>query len=381
MRENRRLAEQLAEYAGILSNEQLHGEFDFGDIVGEIAGAARGARAGRAGGADVVDRAAARRDRHRQGAGRARDPRQQRRARREPFVRVNCAALRPACSRPSCSATRRARSPARWRGGCGRFELADGGTLFLDEIGDLPLDVQVKLLRVLQEREFERVGGSETIKVDVRVVVGDAPRPREADRATGRSARTSTTGSTSFPIALPPLRERARRHRRCWPSTSSQKFARRRGKPRARPRRRRAGRAARLRLAGQRARARERHRARADPGARRRDHRGRPRLHAPAAPAARGPRAAPPVGDRRRRAPPTAAGRLAERLHEQERTAIVAAIDKRAGQHRPRRARARHQPLDALLPAAQARARAPAADEGRAAQSAWRRSSGTACRA
>src|SRR5262249_415433 len=52
----------------------------------------------------------------------------------------------------------------------GRFELADGGTLFLDEVGDLPMEVQIKLLRTLQEREFERVGGAETIKVDVRLV-------------------------------------------------------------------------------------------------------------------------------------------------------------------------------------------------------------------
>ncbi len=52
----------------------------------------------------------------------------------------------------------------------GRFELADGGTLFLDEVGDLPMEVQIKLLRALQEREFERVGGTETIKVDVRVI-------------------------------------------------------------------------------------------------------------------------------------------------------------------------------------------------------------------
>src|SRR5439155_5267698 len=52
----------------------------------------------------------------------------------------------------------------------GRFELADGGSLFLDEVGDLPMDVQIKLLRVLQEREFERVGGSETLRVDVRVI-------------------------------------------------------------------------------------------------------------------------------------------------------------------------------------------------------------------
>ena len=87
-----------------------------------------------------------------------------------PFVRVNCAALAPSAARvASCSATRRARSPARSRARLGRFELADGGTLFLDEVGDLPPDVQVKLLRVLQEREFERVGGAETVKVDVRV--------------------------------------------------------------------------------------------------------------------------------------------------------------------------------------------------------------------
>src|SRR5437588_12866489 len=52
----------------------------------------------------------------------------------------------------------------------GRFELANGGTIFLDEIGEVPMDVQVKLLRVLQEREFERVGGTNPIKVDVRVI-------------------------------------------------------------------------------------------------------------------------------------------------------------------------------------------------------------------
>ena len=76
----------------------------------------------------------------------------------------------------------------------GRFELADGGTLFLDEVGDLPLDVQVKLLRVLQEREFERVGGSETIKVDVRVVSATHRDLEKHDRRRRRSARTSTTG-------------------------------------------------------------------------------------------------------------------------------------------------------------------------------------------
>jgi PAS domain S-box-containing protein len=89
----------------------------------------------------------------------------------------------------------------------GRFELADGGTLFLDELGDLPVDLQAKLLRVLQEGEFERVGGTQTLKVNVRVIA-----------ATNRDlARLSQSGEfradlyyrlNVFPVHLPPLRER-----------------------------------------------------------------------------------------------------------------------------------------------------------------------------
>ncbi|MFI5077661.1 MAG: sigma 54-interacting transcriptional regulator, partial [Vicinamibacteria bacterium] len=85
--------------------------------------------------------------------------------------------------------------------------LADGGTLFLDEVGDLPLDVLVKLLRVLQEREFERVGGSETIKVDVRVVSA-THRDLEKQIADGTFREDLYYRLNVFPIVLPPLRDR-----------------------------------------------------------------------------------------------------------------------------------------------------------------------------
>ena len=89
----------------------------------------------------------------------------------------------------------------------GRFELADQGTLFLDEVGELPLDLQAKLLRVLQEGEFERVGGMHTLKVDVRIIAA-------TNRDLAKSAREGTFRPdlfyrlNVFPIALPPLRAR-----------------------------------------------------------------------------------------------------------------------------------------------------------------------------
>ena len=116
------------------------------------------------------------------------------RAGTSPSSRWTARRCRRRCWRASCSATRRAPSPGALYTRAGRFEMADGGTLFLDEIGDISPTVQVKLLRFLEEREFERVGGNQTFKVDVRIVAATHRDLDEEARRRGPSARTSTTG-------------------------------------------------------------------------------------------------------------------------------------------------------------------------------------------
>src|SRR2546428_3172970 len=86
------------------------------------------------------------------------------------FVSVNCAAMAPSLIASELFGHEKGAFTGATQRRFGRFELADGGTIFLDEVGELPPDTQVALLRVLQEREFERVGGTESIKVNVRVI-------------------------------------------------------------------------------------------------------------------------------------------------------------------------------------------------------------------
>ncbi|HET6610625.1 MAG TPA: sigma-54 dependent transcriptional regulator [Kofleriaceae bacterium] len=204
-RENRRLVDRLKEYTGYLTHE-IHGAFDFGAIVGKSPALAEVL--------SKVEQVAPTNStvllRGETGTGKElvahaihiNSPRED-----KPFVRVNCAALAPGVLESELFGHEKGAFTGAISRRPGRFELADGGTLFLDEVGDLPMEVQIKLLRALQERELERVGGTETIHVDVRVISA-TNRDLEAMIADQTFREDLYYRLNVFPVHLPPLRER-----------------------------------------------------------------------------------------------------------------------------------------------------------------------------
>ncbi len=206
VRENKKLVSQLEQYTGYL-NREIHGAFDFGNIIGQspalrevldkveqVAPTASTVLLwGETGtGKELVAHAI-----------HINSPRED-----KPFVRVNCAALAPGVLESELFGHEKGAFTGAVSNRSGRFELADGGTLFLDEVGDLPMEVQIKLLRALQEREFERVGGTETVKVDVRVISA-TNRNLEQMIEEGTFREDLYYRLNVFPVSLPPLRDRA----------------------------------------------------------------------------------------------------------------------------------------------------------------------------
>src|SRR2546430_8851110 len=123
------------------------------------------------------------------------------------FIRVNCGAIPPSLIASELFGHEKGSFTGALQRRLGRFESADGGTIFLDEIGELPPETQVALLRILQQREFERVGGSQTLSVDVRVLAA-TNRDLRAAVGEGTFRQDLFYRLNIFPIRIPALRER-----------------------------------------------------------------------------------------------------------------------------------------------------------------------------
>jgi len=132
----------------------------------------------------------------------ARSPRRER-----PMIKMNCGAIPSGVVESELFGHEKGAFTGAMQRRIGRFELADRSTLFMDEVGELPLDTQVKLLRILQEQEFERVGGARPVKVDVRLVAA-TNRDLEHEVADGRMRSDLFYRLNVFPIHIPPLRDR-----------------------------------------------------------------------------------------------------------------------------------------------------------------------------
>lgn len=126
----------------------------------------------------------------------------------KPFIKVNCAAIPPSLIESELFGHEKGAFTGALEKRIGKFEQADKGTIFLDEIGELPLELQVKLLRVLQEKEVERVGSRYVLKIDVRIIAA-TNRNLEREVATGKFRLDLYYRLNVFPIGLPSLRERS----------------------------------------------------------------------------------------------------------------------------------------------------------------------------